>query len=87
MTEVKQEVQEIVIRKEKGETKEGVKFDKYTMNDNGKAVQLSFRKVSNNLSVIPNGISKIRVKDLDLAKSSFYPKYYATFIEVVTKEA
>lgn len=85
MEEIKQEVVEITIKKEEAKTKDGKPFDAYVFNKDGKAVKLGFRKDSANLSVIPAGISKIKVKDLSEAKGSFYPKYYATFIEVVAK--
>ncbi len=81
MEAIKNEEEVILIRKEKyeGETK----FDTYVFNKDGKAIKLVFRQESNNISVIPYGISKIKVKNLSEARNSFYPKYYATFIEVV----
>ena len=81
MEAIKNEEKVISIRKEKyeGETK----FDTYVFNKDGKAIKLGFRQDSNNTSVIPYGISKIKVKNLSEARNSFYPKYYATFIEVV----
>ena len=57
-------------------------FDSYKMNDNGKKVDLRFKKDSNNLSVIPYGVSFIEVKTLEACKNSFYPKYYASFDKV-----
>jgi hypothetical protein len=86
MEEIKQEVETITIRKTEGTKKDGGKFDKFVFNKDGKAIQLSFRKDSNNLSVIPYGYSNIKVKNLKPANASFYPKYYATFIEVAPKE-
>lgn len=81
MEEIKNNEEVITIRKEKYE---GAKtFDTFVFNKDGKAVKLSFRKDSNNISVIPYGTSRIRVKELKPDKQSFYPKYYATFIEVV----
>lgn len=81
MEEIKNEEEIITVRKEKFE---GAKtFDTYVFNKDGKAVKLSFRQDSNNVSVIPYGISKIRVKRLLPDKRSFYQKYYATFIEIV----
>lgn len=71
----------IQVRKEKYEGDKT--FDTYVFNKDGKAIKLSFRQESNNVSVIPYGISRIRVKKLSPVKNSFYPKYYATFIEVV----
>ena len=86
MEEIKQEFEIITIRKEEGTKKDGNKFDKFVFNKDGNAVQLSFRKDSNNISGLPYGISKIKVKNLKPAFSSFYPKYYATFIEMLPKE-
>ena len=83
MEEIKQEFETITIKKVEAEKKDGTKFDAYVFEKEGKAIKLGFRKESNNLKVIPYGISKIRVKDLSEAKNSFYPKYYATFIEAV----
>jgi len=79
--EIKNTEEIITIRKEKFE---GAKvFDTYVFNKDGNAVKLSFRQEGNNPNVIPYGISKIKVKDLSPSRKSFYPKYYATFIEIV----
>lgn len=87
MEEIKKDYEVITIRKEEALKKDGkTKFDKYTMNDNGKSVQLGWHLTSNNVGVIPYGVSKVRVKDLSPCKTSFYPKNYATFIEVEPKE-
>lgn len=82
MEAIKNEEAVIQVRKEKFEKGEQ-KFDTYVFNKDGKAIKLGFRQDSANTSVIPYGISKIRVKNLSEAKNSFYPKYYASFIEVV----
>ena len=82
MEEIKNTEEIITVRKEKYENKE-VKFDTYVFNKDNKAVKLSFRQEGNNINAIPYGISKIRVKNLKEDKRSFYPKYWATFIEVV----
>ena len=82
MEEIKNNEEVITVRKEKFEKGE-TKFDTFVFNKDGKAVKLTFRKEGNNISVIPYGVSRIRVKDLAPDKRSFYPKYYATFIEVV----
>ena len=82
MEAIKNEEEVITIRKEKFEKGE-TKFDTYVFNKDGKAVKLGFRQEGNNLNVIPYGISRIKVKNLKPAKNSFYPKYYASFIEVV----
>lgn len=86
MEEIKQEIETITIRKEEALKKDGNKFDKVVFNKDGNAIQLSFKKDSNNINAIPYGISKIKVKNLKPAINSFYPKYYATFIEVLPKE-
>ena len=87
MEEIKKEYEVITIRKEEATKKDGKsKFDKYTMNENGKSVQLGWHKASKDLSVIPYGVSKVRVKDLSPCATSFYPKNYATFLEVEPKE-
>lgn len=80
--EIKNTEEIITIRKEKFEKGEQ-KFDTYVFNKDGNAVKLSFRQEGNNVNVIPYGISKVKVKDLSESKKSFYPKYFATFIEVV----
>ena len=82
MEAIKNEEAVIQVRKEKFEKGEQ-KFDTYVFNKDGKAIKLGFRQDSANTSVIPYGISKIRVKNLSEARNSFYPKYYASFIEVV----
>lgn len=82
MEEIKNTEEIITIRKEKYE-KGDVKFDTYVFNNDNKAVKISFRQEGNNINAIPYGISKIRVSNLKPDKRSFYPKYWATFIEVV----
>lgn len=82
MEEIKNEFEVITVRKEKVETGE-TKFDNFVFNKDGKAIKLVFRQDSNNINVLPYGISKIKVKNLTQSKQSFYPKYYATFIEKI----
>ena len=81
MEEIKNEIEVITVRKEKIE-KGDTKFDSFVFNKDGVAVKLSFRQDSNDIKVIPYGISRIRVKKLSPKYNSFYPKYYATFIEL-----
>ena len=80
--EIKNTEEIITIRKEEY-NKDNKKFDTFVFNKDGKAVKLSFRQEGNDIKVIPYGVSRIRVKNLDSDKRSFYPKYYASFIEIV----
>ena len=83
MEEIKNEEEIITVRKDKYEGTNT--FDTFVFNKDGKAIKLSFRKDSNNISIIPYGVSKIRVKRLSPDNRSFYQKYYATFIELANK--
>lgn len=65
--------------------KEGQKYPVFKMNLDGKKVDLRFRMDSNNISVIPNGVSKVIVENLSESTTSFYPRYYATFKEVAKR--
>lgn len=80
--EIKNTEETIMIKKEKYDDGK-VKFDTFVFNKDGEAIKLSFRQDSADINVIPYGISRIKVKDLSAKKRSFYPKYYATFIEIV----
>lgn len=82
MEAIKNEEEVILVKKAKYEG-DNKQFDTYVFNKDGKGIKLGFRQDSNNTSVIPYGISKIKVKNLSEARNSFYPKYYATFLEVV----
>ena len=82
MEEIKNNEEIITIKKEKYDDGK-VKFDTFVFNKDGEAIKLSFRQDSADITAIPYGISKARVKDLKPKKNSFYPKYYATFIETV----
>lgn len=82
MEEIKNEIEVITVRKEEVKKADNTKFDSFVFNKDGNAVKLSFREDSNDIKVIPYGISKIRVKKLTPKYNSFYPKYYATFIEL-----
>lgn len=76
---------EITILKEEKVTKEGKKFDAFKFNNNGKKADLSFRMDSENLKVIPYGVSKVIVENLNEDKKAWYPRFYATFKSVVEK--
>lgn len=87
MEEIKQDIIEIKIRKEEATKKDGKsKFDAYKVNVDGKAVQLGWRKDSQNLDTIPYGVSVVKVKGYSEALNSFYPKVYATFVEIVPRK-
>lgn len=87
MEEVKQEIIEIKIRKEEATKKDGkTKFDAYKVNIDGKAIQLGWRKDSQHLDTIPYGVSVVKVKNFSEAVDSFYPKVYATFVEIVPRQ-
>lgn len=76
----------IQILAQEAKKQDGTKFTAYKMNLNGKKVDLRFRQDSEKLSLIPMGISRIKVEGLSESKNSFYPKYYATFKEVCARE-
>ena len=76
----------ITIRKTEQSGKNGIKFDSYKINRDGKAVDLSLRQDSADVKQIPYGVSKINVVRLEPSKTSFYPKYYATFVSVVKND-
>ena len=54
-------------------------FDSYKLNHDGKQVDLRFHKESTGLDKIPYGVSIIEVEDLKESKTSFFPRFYATY--------
>lgn len=72
-------MQEIQILKTMAVGKDGNKFPTYKMNVKGKKVDLRFRQDSENVTIIPEGYSRINVEGLSESTNSFFPRYYATF--------
>jgi len=83
MENTNKEIKTIRVAKDIKQTKDGKNsFPVFKMDYKGKAVDLSFRDKDNHpVTNIPVGISKIKVEDLQPAKNSFYPKYWATYVE------
>ena len=55
-------------------------FKSYKVNVDGKGVDLRFRKDSASIGELKDGIYKMTVTGFEESTSSFYPRYYATFV-------
>lgn len=80
--------EKVVTIKTKTVKTEKTSFKAYKVNIDGKAVDLRFKKESNvnALKILENesdGYFRVVVTDFSASDTSFYPRYYATLVEVL----
>lgn len=83
--------EQVVVIKAKTVKTEKTSFKAYKVNVDGRAVDLRFTKDSDmkelkKLEGSEDGFYNIAVSKLSESKTSFYPRYYATLVEVLDNE-